>query len=141
MAKRSRKTRRSKNITKKKEIKKVEEKRINRTTIFLATFVLIIILILVVFYSSFIQVITEPGRDSIRTQPDTIIKPETMLKGEFCERDSHCFITYCKGGSEECVNTTKLSDYSKNCKTYSDWVIERQDSSKCACVQNACKII
>lgn len=58
-----------------------------------------------------------------------------------CQISSQCFITYCKGQEKRCVNTTTFSDYSKNCMSYSDWVVETQDTSECACVSNVCKML
>lgn len=124
----------------KKKVKKIEKEKVNKYTIFLGTFVLIIILMLVVYYSSFIQV-SEDFDSYKKAQPQTIIGPETITGG-FCKRDSECFITTCKDSQiKDCVNTTQLTDYNKNCKTYSDWIVEKQDPSKCACIQNSCKMV
>ena len=124
----------------KKKVKKIEKEKVNKYTIFLGTFVLIIILFLIVFYSSFIQISRKSEKYHRETQPQ-ITSGYEIVSGGICERDSQCFITYCRGNPEDCVNTTQLSDYSKNCKASSDWIIEMQDSSKCACVQNVCKMI
>ncbi len=134
----------SKIIPQKKQIKKLEKKKFNKYNIYLGTFSLIIILILIVFYSSFNQMIKEQEVEKnkeIRT-PITTTTFETSMLGGFCKRDSQCFITTCKESKvKDCINTTQLTDYHKKCETYSDWIIERQDSSKCGCVQNACKML
>ena len=58
-----------------------------------------------------------------------------------CNTNSQCFITYCRGQDRRCVNTTTLSSYSKNCASYSDWVIETQVSGDCACVDGMCEML
>jgi hypothetical protein len=58
-----------------------------------------------------------------------------------CQTNSQCFITYCKGQEKRCVNTTSFSSYSKNCQSYSDWVMETQDASECACIDSVCKML
>lgn len=132
-------TKKQKRISKEK-VKKIEKEKVNKHTVFLGTFVLIIILFLIAFYSSFIQ-ISKESETYKETQTPTTIPGYETVSGGICERDSQCFITYCRGNPEDCVNTTQLSDYSKNCKTYSDWIVEKQDPSKCACIQNFCKMI
>ncbi len=129
----------SKKTPKKKVIKKLEKKKINKYNIYLGTFVLIIILMIIVYYSSFIQIIKEPEIFQ-ETQTLTITTPSEIVGG-FCKRDSECFITQCKDNEKDCVNTTQLTDYSKNCKTYSDWIVGTQNISKCACIQNSCTMI
>jgi len=66
------------------------------------------------------------------------IAPETVQTGGFCKSDTECFITSCKGQVESCINVTQLTFYSKNCKTYSDWIVGKQDISRCSCIQKAC---
>lgn len=66
------------------------------------------------------------------------ITPQTVQTGGLCKRDTECFITSCKDQIESCVNTTQLTFYSKNCKTYSDWIVGKQDISRCNCIQNTC---
>ena len=130
----------SKKNPKKREIKKLEKKKFNKYTIYLGTFVLIVILLLVIYYSSFIQDSKEPERFQ-EIQTPSITGPEIVAKG-FCKRDSECFITTCKDTQiKDCVNTTQLTDYHENCKSYSYWVVEQQDPSECACIQNLCKTI
>jgi len=128
---------RYKKTSKKRETKKLD--KVNKYTVFLGTFVLMIILMLVVYYSNFIQISKEP--ESYQEIQKPTITTEMAIGGS-CKRDSECFITYCKDSQTKgCVNTTQLSTYSKNCKTYSDWIIEVRDPSKCACIQNSCTMI
>jgi len=69
--------------------------------------------------------------------PSTAI-PATV--GGYCKKDSECFLSYCKGQTEDCINATQMAVYPKNCRTYSDWIIEKQDYTRCACIQSACTI-
>ena len=135
MAKKAKKT------SEKKVIKKLEKKKINKYNIYLGTFVLIIILMIIIYYSSFIQ-ISKELEGYQENQIPMITTPSQIVVGGFCKRDSECFITTCKDSQiKDCVNTTQLTDYNKNCKTYSDWIVEKQDPSKCACIQNSCKMV
>ena len=119
------------------KLKKKKEKRINKYTVYLGTFVLIVILILVIYYSRFVQI-----NKKIENQEEILLpKTELTIEKGFCKKNSECFITYCKGSEKDCVNTTQLSIYSKNCKTYSDWVVEKQDFSRCSCIRNFCTMI
>ncbi len=131
--------RKNKKISSKKEVKKLEKSKPNKNTVFLGTFALIIILILIVYYSGFIQVVGGPETTQ-ETQTPTTTETELISEGG-CNRDTECFVTYCEGSEQDCVNTTQLSGYSENCESYSDWKIEMQDFSKCACVQGSCKMI
>lgn len=124
----------------KKEIKEIKEEKVNKYTAFLGTFMFIVILFLIVYYSNFFQTSIEPARGYQETQ--TPITTESKILGGSCKRDSECFITTCKDTqTKDCLNTTQITDYYKNCKTYSDWIVEKQDISKCACVQNVCKML
>jgi len=127
-----------KETRKKKVIKELEKEEINKHIIFLGTFILIITLILIVFYSSFIQIRKESEKYQ-GIQTPIITEPKSVVGG-FCKRDSECFITTCRDSQiKDCVNTTQLTDYHENCKIYSDWIVEMQDPSECACIQNVCK--
>lgn len=121
-----------------KRTKKIEKKRVNKYTALLGTFALIIILLLVFYYSSFIQASKEPERyQEIQTPTTTETETIVAVEGN-CKRDSECFITYCINSEKDCVNTTQLTDYNKKCRSYSEWKVDKQDASKCGCVQNSC---
>ena len=102
--------------------------------------VLVIIALGVAFYSP-----KTPGAqihdEQDEQQPTFPGAPVTSAVEGICQKNNQCFITYCKDEAKRCVNTTQLTGYSSNCKTYSDWVTDVQDYSKCACVQNVCKML
>lgn len=133
--------------TLKKKTKKVRKtkniKKINKYNVHAAIFSLIVVMLLLFYYSGLSSVKPSENvqREDKITAPKTETVPQIIVTGGSCKRNSECFLTHCKGYSQNCINTVQLSTYSKNCKTYSDWVTDRQDYSKCACVQNVCKMI
>ena len=115
--------------------------KVNKYNVFLAAFALIIVFLLLIFYSSLVK-IAQTNEQRQETIAPTAITESKTPTGGFCKTNSSCFITACKDSqTDDCVNTTLLSGYSKNCKSYSDWIIKNQDSSRCACIDNACKMI
>jgi hypothetical protein len=87
---------------------------------------------------------------SMQNNFDTGSNPPPVISGDgsntttvlsACKQDSECFITHCKGQANACVNTTQLTDYSRNCDKYIDWVIDAKNATQCACVQNNCKML
>lgn len=118
-------------------------KKTNRHNFYLLLFVLVIFLSFIVYYFNFFQQQPQANGPTSQNQVTPTQQGTTPINvpGGGCTKDSQCFITFCKDQTEDCINTTQLSSYSKNCKTYSDWVIEKQDISRCACVQNACTMI
>ena len=104
----------------------------------------IIVLIAIVFVLAFYYFNSAKGfqfsEENRNTNPLT--QGTRISIGGFCKADSECFITYCKGQSRDCINSTQMATYSNNCKSYSDWVVENnQDPSVCSCIQNACTMI
>jgi hypothetical protein len=106
---------------------------------------LIAVVLIVIYYFSTNQG-TQPyvnsGESPGVSPPSSPNQPtQPTVKGGGCTKDSECFITYCKGQTKYCVNTSQYINYYKNCKTYSDWIVEnKQDASSCGCVQNACTL-
>jgi hypothetical protein len=127
------------NVKKTKRSIKKEAKKTNRYGLLLLSIALIAILAMFVycfqFFKSNNNYVQVPG---LPQQPG--IGVETSVSGS-CSKNNQCFITHCKGQVKSCVNTTQLTYYSKNCNNYLDWVVDQQDSSVCACVQNACKML
>lgn len=123
--------------------RRIEKKKINKYNLYLAAFALMLVIFILFYYFSLPKEQQLPygqGQETQTTQTTpTTIKPETY--GGPCTKNSECFITRCIDQSESCVNTNQLSVYSKNCRTYSDWVIGKQDFSRCSCIQNACTMI
>lgn len=119
------------------------KKKPSRHNFYLLLLVIAIFLSFIVYYFNFFQQQPQANEPTSQNQVTPTEKGTTPINvpGGGCTKDSQCFITFCKDQTEDCVNTTQLSSYSKNCKTYSDWVIEKQDTSRCACVQNACTMI
>lgn len=130
----------------KKKTKNIRKnKKINKYNVYAAIFSLVIVVLLLFYYSSLSNV--KPSENVQKgdqiTVPKTETLPQIIVTGGNCKRNSECFVSYCKGQSKDCINSTQTAAYSKTiCKTYSDWIIEnKQDYSKCACVQNVCKMI
>jgi len=101
--------------------------------LFIAVIAIIIFLAVIAFNLYTTSEIQNMGNE---ITPST--NPETVQTNGFCKIDSECFITSCRDQTESCVNVTQLTFYSKNCKTYSDWIIGKQDVSRCGCVQKSC---
>ena len=130
--------------TKRAKHKRTKQKKTNRHNLYLGIVALIIVISLFVYYFNFIQGQQYYYDNEQKEIPGTTTITEEQRKmttGGFCKKNSECFLTYCKGKTENCINTTQLSVYSRNCKSYSDWVLEEQDFSRCACVQNACALL
>jgi flagellar basal body-associated protein FliL len=131
-----------KRTTRRKTRRTIKPKKTNRHNFYLLLLVLVIFLSFIVYYFNFFQ---QPQANEPTSQnqvaPTQQVTTPINVPGGGCTKDSQCFITFCKDQTEDCVNTSQLSYYSKNCKTYSDWVIEKQDTSRCACFQNACTMI
>lgn len=113
--------------------KKTEKKKSISIYLVVAVIAIIIILAVIAFNLN-----TSSEIQNIGNEIPTSANPGTVQTGGFCKIDSECFITSCKGQTESCVNTTQLTFYSRNCNTYSDWIIGKQDVSRCSCIQNAC---
>jgi len=143
-AKKSNRTSVKQNVFQKVIVKVGSEnkKKPSRHNFYLLLLVVAIFLSFVVYYFNFFQQPqnNEPTPQNQVTPTQQVTTPINVPGGS-CNKDSQCFMTFCKDQTEDCVNTTQLSSYSKNCKTYSDWVVEKQDTSRCSCVQNACTMI
>lgn len=64
----------------------------------------------------------------------------SITLGGACVKDSECFTVSCKsGGVSNCVNTEQMENYHKSCKGWWDVAIEKQDISRCSCIQNYCR--
>lgn len=121
--------------------KNIEKKTINKYNLYAAAFALLVVILLLVYYVGFLNPRSYENQIQ-QTQTTATIEEPKIATGGSCKTNAGCFITTCKDmKTDDCVNTTQLSDYSKNCKSYADWVIKRQDTSRCACVQNICKMI
>jgi hypothetical protein len=121
--------------------KKITPKKTNRHNLYLLLIVIAIFLSFIIYYFNFFKQQTQANGPTSQNQvtPTQQVTNPINVPGGGCTKDSQCFMTFCKDQTEDCVNITQLSSYSKNCKTYSDWVVEnKQDYSRCACVQNAC---
>jgi hypothetical protein len=136
MAKTKRTSRkRSVRKTKRVSISKVKKPNFNPVIIL----AVLMVLILAAIYYSTLKPMQTYGNNQQTTTPDAT--GTASVEGGTCKNNYQCFITYCKGQEKSCVNITQLSGYSENCRTYSDWVTDVQDSSKCACVQNLCGML
>lgn len=123
--------------------RKITSKKTNRHNFYLLLFVIAILLFFIIYYFNFFQQPQNNIPPTTQNQATTTgqTPTQTNVVGGSCSKNSECFITFCKDQKEDCINTTQLSSYGKSCKTYSDWVIEKQDTSRCSCVQNACTMI
>ena len=135
----ARKVKRKRTAQKRKTNRRVATKKTSKNSSYLAIIVVIIVFVFAIYYFSFNKGSQQQPYQQTGETPSTA--GSEIVTGGLCKKNSECFMTYCKGQAENCVNTTQLSFYSRNCKTYSDWIIENQDFSKCSCVQNACMIV
>ena len=119
---------------------RIREKKTNKNYFYLAIIALIAIVLVVVFYFGSLpnQPSYQPQGGNQISTPEAPSTKTNIVTGGSCNKDSECFITSCKGQTEDCVNTTQLTFYSKKCNSYSDWVVGRKDISRCSCVGNAC---
>ena len=100
--------------------------------------VLAIVLLGGVYYMN--SLMTPNVNDNGGQNPLSVISGDvsnTVSSGS-CRTNSQCYITHCKGQEISCVNVTQLSKYSSRCDNYLDWIVDKQDSTECACVQNSC---
>lgn len=130
----------------KKKIKKVRKnrvqiKKVNYSFYIVFFVVLAFVLVIVYIFGNF----GNPTYGGTSNENQATNNPQTETRasiGGFCKINSECFITYCKGQSRDCINSTQMATYSQNCKSYSDWVVENnQDPSVCSCIQNACTLL
>ncbi|OGI12133.1 hypothetical protein A3K64_02250 [Candidatus Micrarchaeota archaeon RBG_16_36_9] len=115
--------------------KKTKVKAQNKNIFYLVILIVAITVFAFLFYYFPVQLETY---EKINDNPSTTESVNNT--GGFCKTDFECFVTSCKGQSEDCVNITQLSEYSQKCKAYSDWLVGRQDNSKCDCIENACTL-
>jgi hypothetical protein len=133
--------------TRKKKVRRirkkvqVKNKKVNYS-LYIAFFVVLAIVLAVVYIFSNVG---NPNYGGTSNENQATNSPQTGTRtsiGGFCKLNSECFVTYCKGQSRDCINSTQMATYSQNCKSYSDWVVEnKQDYSVCSCVQNACTLL
>ena len=99
-----------------------------------------LIVLAVIVASSFQTGITEiyPNDDNTQVEHPTEIKISVYS----CKNNLECFLASCKitPSDEECVNVAGQENYYQNCQAYWDVDIV-QDFTKCACIQNVCKLI
>jgi len=139
----ARKVKRKRTVKKRKTARRVRQKKTSKNISYLAIIVVIIMFVFVIYYFSkgLQQPYQQPYQQPSETTPTTSGQGAAASIGGYCKTKYECFITSCKGQTEDCVNTTQLTFYSKKCNSYPDWVVGRQDISRCACVQNACTMI
>jgi hypothetical protein len=125
----------------KKSSRKVEQKKKFKINPVLIAAVLVVLILAAAFYFKAPAGQTPQKVESNNQQTTVGQQSSQPSVGGNCERNNECFVTYCKGEEKSCVNVTELSDYSKKCKTYLDWVVSRQDSSTCSCVNNVCTML
>jgi hypothetical protein len=125
----------------KKSSRKVEQKKKFKINPVLIAAIAIVLVLAAAYYFNAPAAQNNPKIESGNQQ--TTIGPQASQPsvGGNCERNNECFVTYCKGEERSCVNVTELSGYSKKCRTYLDWVVSRQDSSTCSCVNNVCTML
>ncbi len=101
---------------------------------------LLIALIAIVLISIYYFQLSKTGNNFQTTETTEQSRTQTIVtsSGGSCSRDNQCFVTHCKDHAKSCVNTTQLTYYSENCDRYIDWIVDQQDPSACACVQNVC---
>lgn len=143
MAKKNKKSRRVARTKSKSSVKrnvsKSQSKKFVLSTGIVGVCIVIALILAVFFYFGRPSVPTQNNNgQQTSTQPNMV---GAASQGGSCSKSSQCFITHCKGQAESCVNTTVLTDYSKNCQSYLDWVIDTQDADQCACVNSACRMI
>jgi len=139
----ARKVKRKRTVKKRKTTRRVRQKKTSKNISYLAIIVVIIMFVFIIYYFSkgLQQPYQQPYQQPSETTPTTSGQGAAASVGGYCKTKYECFITSCKGQTEDCVNTTQLTFYSKKCNSYPDWVVGRQDTSRCACVQNACTMI
>jgi hypothetical protein len=137
----------SKKLDQKPEPTPEREKKTSKNTLYLAIIVVFIVLASVFYYFGFSKGLQQPYQQPFQqpsgtsgTTPTTSGQGTATSVGGFCNKDSDCFVAYCKGQAKDCINATKMATYANdNCNTYSDFFVEnKQDASTCGCVQNAC---
>jgi len=127
-----------------REIKKTEEK-VNRDEIkkkityskyvILAVAIVIAVIALIVNLSLILG--TQTSVDGGTKPP--VVSGLTQTSS-YCEKNSECFVVGCKSGTIlECVNTSQMNNYYKNCESVWDLKVEVQNPSNCGCIQNKCR--
>ena len=105
--------------------------------------VAVLIIAMAIYFDSEmpIDIHTPDFNQGNQTNPDSLTTISVPVQSGSCEKDSQCFITRCIDREYSCVNTTELTNYSKLCNDYLEWVIEVQNASVCGCVDNECKML
>ena len=99
-----------------------------------------LIVLAVIVASSLQPGITEIYQNSNERQVEN--PTEIRISVYSCKSNLECFLASCKitPSDEECVNVAGQENFYQNCQAYWDVDIV-QDFTKCACVQNVCKLI
>lgn len=123
----------AKKVKRKKKIEKA-----SKNNIFIVAIILIAAVALL--YSVFSNTVAISNYGNNVNNPSKTTEGTITSTGGYCKSNYECFLTSCKGQSEDCINATQMSTYPKNCKTYSDWILGKQDTSRCSCYNHACTL-
>ena len=148
----AKKTKRKAKKTARKKVKRTAPKKKSQPKyVNLGIIAVVAVLLLLVMYSWPAPV--QPNANGGNTNGggetnggDQIIPPaqpgQVVMPGDSsCSSNSQCLITYCKGEAKQCLNTKDAFEHSNTCEKSSDWVLENQDASICACVDSVCTMI
>ena len=121
----------------KKAQKKNKIKEASKNKIFIVAIILIAAVALL--YSVFSNTVDISNNGNNVNNPSKTTEGTITSTGGHCKSNYECYVTSCKGQPQDCINATQMSNYAtENCRVYSDWNYVKQDSLKCACIQNAC---
>lgn len=141
----ARKVKSKRTVKKRRITRRIRQKKTSKNISYLAIIVVIILFVFAIYYFSLSKGLQQPNQQPDQqpsgTTPTTSGQGAAASVGGYCKTKYECFITSCKGQTEDCVNTTQLTFYSKKCNSYPDWVVGRQDISRCSCITNACTMI
>jgi len=122
-----------KKIKRKRIVKKAKKEEINLIYVLLA-----VALVIILMWGIALLILGQEGIVP-RTQDQTPFTQETTTTFA-CDSNRECFIVGCKSKTiTECVNTVGMENYYKKCKAWWDVRVEKQDPSKCACINGFCK--
>lgn len=121
-----------KKIKRKRIRKKAKRKEIN------LVYVLLSVALVIMLMWGIALLILEQTRITPKAQDQAPFTQETTTFA--CESNRECFMVGCKSNTiTECVNTAEMENYYNKCEAWWDVRVEKQDFSKCACINGFCK--
>lgn len=125
-------------MVKRKIKRKMIKKKAKRKEVNLVYVLLSIALVIILMWGVTLFILEQTGITLKTQDQEPVIQETTAIFA--CESNRECFIAGCKSKTiTECVNILGMENYYMKCEAWWDVRVEKQDFSKCACINGFCK--